>query len=48
MGVPFEMLIGYIEEPNLDEIPLTPYEEAEDYLVVLPRQEITQSRVKEI
>ena len=27
MGVPFEMLIGYIEEPDLSEIPMTPYEE---------------------
>ena len=26
MGVPFEMLIGYIEEPDLDEIPLLPLE----------------------
>ncbi|MBR6886193.1 MAG: helix-turn-helix transcriptional regulator [Bacteroidales bacterium] len=27
MGVPFEMLIGYIEEPDLRGIPLTPYED---------------------
>ena len=27
MGVPFEMLIGYIEEPDLTEIPLVPFEE---------------------
>ena len=24
MGVPFEMLVGYVEEPELDEVPLTP------------------------
>jgi len=27
MGVPFEMLVGYIEEPDLSEIPIDPYEE---------------------
>ena len=27
MDVPFEMLIGYIEEPDLTEIPLVPFEE---------------------
>ena len=30
MGVPFEMLIGYIEEPDLSEIPLEPYEEEDE------------------
>ena len=29
MGVPFEMLVGYIEEPDLSEIPLEPYDEEE-------------------
>ncbi len=29
MGVPFEMLVGYIEEPDLSEIPIEPYEEEE-------------------
>ncbi len=29
MGVPFEMLIGYIEEPDLSEIPDAPYEDDE-------------------
>jgi transcriptional regulator with XRE-family HTH domain len=29
MGVPFEMLIGYIEEPDLSEIPVMPYEDDE-------------------
>ena len=24
LGVPFEMLVGYIEEPDLSEIPITP------------------------
>ena len=30
MGVPFEMLIGYIEEPDLSEIPFEPYYEEEE------------------
>ena len=30
MGVPFEMLIGYIEEPDLSEIPIEPYYEEEE------------------
>lgn len=30
MGVPFEMLVGYIEEPNLNEIPLEPLEEQDE------------------
>ena len=30
MGVPFEMLVGYVEEPDLCEIPLEPYEEVQD------------------
>ena len=29
MGVPFEMLVGYIEEPDLTEIPLEPFDEEE-------------------
>lgn len=29
MGVPFEMLIGYVEEPDLGEIPCLPYEEVD-------------------
>lgn len=29
MGVPFEMLIGYIEEPELSKIPIEPNEEGE-------------------
>ena len=29
MGVPFEFLIGYIEEPDLREIPFIPFEEDE-------------------
>ena len=28
MGVPFEMLVGYMEEPDLREIPMQPYKEA--------------------
>lgn len=33
MGVPFEMLVGYINEPDLSEIPIAPFEEEneEDY-----------------
>lgn len=27
MGVPFEMLVGFIEEPDLSEIPIDPFEE---------------------
>lgn len=27
LGVPFVLLVGYIEEPDLDEIPFVPYEE---------------------
>ena len=30
MGVPFEMLVGYVEEPDLSEIPLLPEEEEEN------------------
>ena len=33
MGVPFEMLIGYIEEPDLSEIPVGPYEKDEEVVV---------------
>lgn len=27
LGVPFELLVGYVEEPDLNEFPLVPYEE---------------------
>ena len=39
MGVPFEILIGYTEEPDLNEIPLEPYEEEENMISedVIPR-----------
>ena len=30
MGVPFEMLVGYVEEPDLSEIPIEPYEEEDE------------------
>lgn len=33
MGVPFEMLIGYIEEPDLSDIPLEPYEDEDEVVV---------------
>lgn len=39
MGVPFEILIGYTEEPDLNEIPLEPYEEEDNMISedVIPR-----------
>ena len=30
MGVPFELLVGYIEEPDLSEIPIVPYDEKDE------------------
>lgn len=30
MGVPFEMLVGYIEEPDLNEFPIIPFEPFEE------------------
>jgi len=33
MGVPFAMLIGYIEEPDLSEMPIAPYEENEEDVI---------------
>ena len=33
MGVPFEMLVGYIEEPDLSEIPFEPYYEDEEDVI---------------
>ena len=45
MGVPFEMLIGYIEEPDLSEIPVEPYygegEVTED---VIPRGDTPEEK----
>ena len=32
MGVPFEMLIGYIEEPDISEMPIEPYEDENDVI----------------
>ena len=32
MGVPFEMLVGYVEEPDLSDIPLVPDEEEENVI----------------
>ena len=29
--MPFEMLVGYIEEPDLSEIPIEPYENEEEF-----------------
>ncbi len=33
MGVPFEMLVGYVEEPDLSEAPLLPDEEEENVII---------------
>ena len=33
MGVPFEMLIGFVEEPDLSEIPFALHEEAEEAMI---------------
>ena len=30
MGVPFELLIGFIEEPAISDVPITPYEETKE------------------
>ena len=30
LGVPFEMLIGYVEEPDLSKIPIAPYDETRE------------------
>lgn len=48
MGVPFEMLIGYIKEPELNELPLMPPEE-EDYDITdddIPSGDTTEDRRK--
>lgn len=39
MGVPFEMLVGYIEEPDLSEIPLATYDEEDEVIAedVIPK-----------
>ena len=47
MGVPFEMLIGYIEEPDLSEIPFEPYYEDEEYVISeddIPTGDSTEDR----
>ena len=37
MGVPFSMLVGYIEEPDLSEIPFEPFEEEDLFEEEIPR-----------
>ena len=53
MGVPFEMLIGYVEEPDIYSTPVIPYEseenEMEDYFISeddIPRGDSTEDRRK--
>ena len=51
MGVPFEMLIGYVEEPDINSMPAIPYdsEEIEDYFISeddIPRGDSTEDRRK--
>ena len=46
LAVPFEMLVGYIEEPDLSEIPIMPYEE-EDVIITeedIPTGNSTEDR----
>lgn len=33
LGVPFDMLVGYIEEPDLGESPIEPYDKEEEAIV---------------
>ena len=40
LGVPFTLLVGYMEEPDPSEIPLEPYEEEEDKNVIITEDEI--------
>ena len=45
MGVPFEMLVGYVEEPKLDEAPLVPPDsEAEITAIDIPTGDSTEDR----
>lgn len=48
MGVPFELLVGYIEEPDLNETPIEPYKA--DYTVIteedIPTGDSTEDRRK--
>ena len=40
MGVPFELLIGYVEEPDLSQIPISSYEEEEDNHSIISEDDI--------
>ena len=47
MGVPFEMLIGYVEEPDIDAMPIIPYDDEEDLIISeddIPRGDSTEDR----
>ena len=45
MGVPFEMLVGYVEEPDLSEMPIAPIDEiAEDDIPVGNTKEARRKR----
>ena len=45
MGVPFEMLVGYVEEPDLEEAPLVPPEpETEITAIDIPAGDSTEDR----
>ena len=48
IGVPFEVLIGYMEEPDLSEVPIVPYEEDEEDLtdVDIPSGDTPEDVVK--
>ena len=53
MGVPFELLIGYIEEPDLNEIPFVPFDDApneKDNVIIteedIPTGDTTEDRRK--
>lgn len=48
MGVPFEMLVGYIEEPDLSELPLEPFEEEDVFIAEddIPTGDTTEDRRK--
>lgn len=48
MGVPFEMLVGYVDEPDLREIPVEPYEGEEEMITAddIPTGDTTEDRRK--
>lgn len=46
LGVPFEMLVGYIEEPDLNEIPVTSNEEAMTFESLVGRINLIQNTLQ--